>query len=225
MSDATAAGYGVGVKILHWLTVAAFVLQFVVGYTMSTDVENPAGEEAAGEVDCDPPGEDRSGGDTSDAEEERLDRLEEACEAEQERAEERSEDALGVAWDDLWSGRLGADGLTLPEMHILLGLAIVVLGGLRLLWRRIAPLPPWDPRLTAGDRRLAHFTERVLLSLMFLVPLSGLALVAVSEHLVWLHVAAHVTFFVALAAHLFLVLRRGLLPRMLPGAATGRAVS
>ncbi|MGY0535914.1 cytochrome b/b6 domain-containing protein [Nocardioides sp. YJ-D4] len=202
MSGATATGYGVVTKTLHWLTVAAFVLQFVVGYAMST------------EADCDPPGEDRSGGDTSDAEDERIDRIEEACEARL-----GDEGTLETAWSDLWGGGIGVDGISLPELHILLGLAILLLGGLRLAWRMIAPLPPWDPRLTAGDRRLAHVTERALLSLMFVVPLTGLALVAVSGDLVALHIAAHIAFFVALGAHLLLVLRRGLLPRMLPGAA------
>jgi cytochrome b561 len=216
MSGATATGYGVVTKTLHWLTVAAFVLQFVVGYVMSTEVEETPGETVA-QADCDPPGEDRSGGDTSDAEEELMERLEEACEAEQDRLEERGDDTLATAWADLWSGRLSVDGITLPELHILLGLALLVLGGLRVIWRRIAPLPPWDPRLTASDRRVAHFTERVLISLMFVVPLTGIALVAVSDDLVALHVAAHIAFFVALGAHLFLVLRRGLLARMLPG--------
>jgi len=202
MSGASATGYGVVAKTLHWLTVAAFVLQFVVGYAMST------------ETDCDPPGEDRSGGDTSDAEEERTERLEEACEA-----RVGDDGSLDTAWSDLWGGGIGVDGISLPELHILLGLAILLLGGLRVAWRMIAPLPPWDPRLTATDRRLAHVTERVLLSLMFVVPLTGLALLAVSDDLVALHIAAHIAFFVALGAHLLLVLRRGLLPRMLPGAA------
>jgi cytochrome b561 len=202
MSGATATGYGVVTKTLHWLTVAAFVLQFVVGYAMST------------EADCDPPGEDRSGGDTSDAEDERIDRIEEACEARL-----GDEGTLETAWSDLWGGGIGVDGISLPELHILLGLAILLLGGLRVAWRMIAPLPPWAPRLTASDRRLAHVTERALLSLMFVVPLTGLALVAVSGDLVALHIAAHIAFFAALGAHLLLVLRRGLLPRMLPGAA------
>ncbi|MER6940761.1 cytochrome b/b6 domain-containing protein [Nocardioides sp. NPDC127514] len=202
MSGATATGYGVVTKTLHWLTVAAFVLQFVVGYAMST------------EADCDPPAEDRSGGDTSDAEDERIDRIEEACEARL-----GDEGTLETAWSDLWGGGIGVDGISLPELHILLGLAILLLGGVRVAWRMIAPLPPWAPRLTAGDRRLAHVTERALLSLMFVVPMTGLALVAVSDDLVALHIAAHIAFFVALGAHLLLVLRRGLLPRMLPGAA------
>ncbi|NGN94220.1 hypothetical protein G5C66_15920 [Nocardioides sp. KC13] len=199
MSDATATGYGVVTKTLHWLTVAVFALQFVVGYTMSTD------------TDCDPPGEDRSGGDTSDAEDERLDRIEDACEA-------READPLDAAWSDVWGGGIGVDGISLPEVHVLLGLAILLLGGLRVGWRMIAPLPPWSPRLSGTDRRVAHVTERALLTLMFVVPITGLALVAVSDDLVALHVAAHIAFFVALGAHLLLVLSRGLLPRMLPGS-------
>jgi cytochrome b561 len=199
MAGAAATGYGGITKALHWLTVAAFALQFVVGYAMSTD------------ADCDPPGEDRSGGDTSDAEDERLDRLEDACEA-------REAQPLDAAWSDLWGGDIGADGISLPELHLLLGLSILVLGGLRVLWRTVSSLPPWSPRLSVTDRRAAHITERALLALMFVVPLTGLALVAVSDDLVALHVAAHIAFFVALGAHLLLVLRRGLLSRMLPGS-------
>ncbi|MGH3354138.1 MAG: hypothetical protein ACRDPS_25985 [Nocardioides sp.] len=123
-----AAGYGVVAKTLHWLTVAVFALQFVVGYVMST------------EADCDPPGEDRGGGDTSDAEDERLDRLEDACEA-----RSGEEGSLATAWTDLWGGGIGADGISLPELHILLGLAILLLGGLRVAGRMISSLPPWDP--------------------------------------------------------------------------------
>ncbi|GLJ69551.1 cytochrome b561 [Nocardioides luteus] len=205
MSGTPANGYGGVAKTLHWSTVAAFVLQLVVGYVMSAD------------ADCDPPGEDRSGGDTSEAEEERFERLEDVCEAQ---AEEGG--ALATAWDDLWDGRIGLDGVTLPELHLLLGLTILLLGGLRVARRLIASLPPWDPRLTATDRRVAHVTERTLLMLMFVVPLTGLALVAVSDDLVPLHVAAHIAFYVSLAAHVLLVLRRGLLPRMLPGTRAGR---
>ena len=54
-------------------------------------------------------------------------------------------DPLDAAWADLWGGGIGADGISLPELHILLGLAILVLGGVRLLWRRRSTLPPWAP--------------------------------------------------------------------------------
>ena len=68
-ADAAVPGYRPSQKVVHWLTVAAVTAQFVVGYNLDLD------------DGCDPPGEDRSGGDTSDAAEERLDRLEDACEA------------------------------------------------------------------------------------------------------------------------------------------------
>lgn len=156
-----------------------------------------------------------SGGDTTDAEEERLDRLEDACEQRQDAREEAAEDGVDTAWTDLWSGQLPADGVSGPELHLLLGLLIIALGAVRVLWRRFTPLPPWDSRLTRADRRVIHATEVVLLALLFIVPATGIALVAGEDDLLLLHVAAHVAFFVALAAHLAVVLRRRLLPRMI----------
>lgn len=183
-------GYGAVTKSLHWLTVVLFALQFVVGYTMETDPD-------VARVECDPAGEDRSGGDTPDAEDERLDRVEDRCEERQDAREQAAEERI-------------------PPLHVGLGIAILVLGALRVAWRRLTPLPPWDPRLSTTDQRIVHATEAVLLTLMFVVPASGLLLV-VDRDLVPLHVVAHVCFFVALGAHLAMVLGRRLLPRMLPG--------
>lgn len=61
-----------------------------------------------------------------------------------------------------------------------------------------------------------HWTERSLMALLFLVPLSGLLMVGTGDD-GWLplHVAAHVGFFVTLAAHLFTNLRPRVLRRML----------
>ena len=202
-------GYGAVTKLLHWLTVCAFAAQFLVGYTMQTDADVP-------DVDCDPPGEEISGGDLSDAEKDELDRLEEQCEDAQDLREDQADDPVGTAWDDLLTGDLGDAGLSLPEVHVLLGVAIIGLGVLRLLWRRVSGLPPWDPRLTPRDRRAAHAIESTLLTLQFVVPASGLLLVAANDDLLSLHIAGHIAFFLALAAHLALVLGRGLLPRMLP---------
>lgn len=203
-------GYGAITKLLHWSTAAALAAQFLVGYTMVTDAD-------VAEVDCDQPGEDLRGGDLSDADEERLDLLEEECETAQDLREEQADDLVGTAWDDLLTGDLAESGLSLPETHVLLGVAIIALGVARLLWRRSAPLPPWDPRLTAADRRWAHATESALLTLQFLVPATGILLVAGSDDLIWLHIVGHIGFFLALTAHLTLVLGRGLVRRMLPG--------
>jgi hypothetical protein len=163
----------------------------VVGYNLDLD------------DGCDPPGEDRSGGDTSDAEEERLDRLEDACEA-------RADDY------DVLAGDLLGGGFGLAEVHLVLGVAVLALGVVRPLWRRVAGLPPWSEHLSAGQRRLATWTERALMSLLVLVPLTGLVLVGTGDD-AWLplHVGAHLAFFVVLAAHLSTNLRPAVLRRML----------
>src|SRR5687767_4160592 len=122
-------GYGVVTKSLHWLTVLAIGGQFAVGYTMDTD--------GGPDTECDPRGEDTD--DLTDADEDRLDRLEDRCEAEQDRLDPEADDAVGAAWSDLGSGDLFSGGLSLPELHVLLGVVIIALGVLRLLWRRTTP--------------------------------------------------------------------------------------
>ncbi|WP_169570665.1 cytochrome b/b6 domain-containing protein [Nocardioides insulae] len=205
-------GYGAVTKTLHWSTVLAFAAQFGVGYLMSTETDVP-------EVECDPPGEGRSGGDTTDAEQARLDRLEERCEAGQDRLEDEADDTLGTAWAELTSGGDGfADGLSLPETHILLGLLILGLALLRLVWRASTPLPPWSPRLNPTRRRLVQVTERTMLSLQVAVPVTGLVLIAGGP--VWVHIGGHLAFFAALAVHVGTVVGNRLLPRMLPGGGT-----
>ena len=186
MDAAPRTGYRPSQKLLHWLTVLAVAAQLAVGYNLDLD------------EDCDPPGEGRSGGDTTDAFEDRLDRLEDRCEA-------RASDY------DLLGG-----GFDLAELHLILGLTVLALGVLRPLWRKLAGLPPWSEHLSAGQRRLAGLTERALMLLLVLVPLSGLVLIGTGDDS-WLplHIGAHVAFFVALAAHLSTNLRPAILRRML----------
>jgi cytochrome b561 len=185
------AGYRTSQKVLHWLTVLAVAAQLAVGYNLDLD------------DGCEPAGEDLSGGDTSDAEEERLDRLEDACEA-------RGDDY------DVLAGDLLGGGFDLAEVHLLLGLAVLVLGVVRPLWRRLAGLPPWSEHLSPAQRRLATRTERALMALLVLVPVTGLVLVGTGDD-AWvpLHVGAHVAFFAVLAAHLATNLRPAVLRRML----------
>ncbi|HSU01933.1 MAG TPA: cytochrome b/b6 domain-containing protein [Nocardioides sp.] len=106
----------------------------------------------------------------------------------------------------------------LLTVHVALGVTILALAAARVVWRRVAGLPPWAEQLTPAQRRIATWTERALLATLFVIPLSGLALVASGDDdLLWLHVGGHLAFFAALLAHVGLVLARGLLPRMLSG--------
>lgn len=106
---------------------------------------------------------------------------------------------------------------TLVWVHVALGLGIVALGLARFAWRRWDSLPAWAEQLSAADRRLATWTERVLLTLLVAVPLTGVALVlSGDDDLLWLHVTGHVALYAAVATHLWLVLRRRLVHRMMP---------
>ncbi|MDX1511027.1 MAG: cytochrome b/b6 domain-containing protein [Nitriliruptorales bacterium] len=131
---------------------------------------------------------------------------------------------------DRW---LGGEQDLLVVAHAALGAAIIVLALVRLGWRRFHGLPPWAAGLSAFERRLASTVERVLYTLMFAIPVSGLALLfgsgedwdlgdrrweaplelADDEVLLAVHIATHVIFFVTLALHVGLVLKHQLIDR------------
>jgi cytochrome b561 len=202
-----AHGYGVVTRFLHWLTVAVILGQFVVGYTMDFD-------EAS----------DRA----KDRFKDEADRLEEDAEGRGEAAEkqveadiEAREDTLDAGKDhqasevfsDVLTGNAYSDGLSLPELHVSLGLFVLVLAAVRLVWRRTTPLPPWAEHLSAGERRLEGRLEKLLLALLFVVPATGLLLVAAGDDWLPVHVAAQIVFLVAIAAHVGLVLRHTVVRR------------
>jgi cytochrome b561 len=114
----------------------------------------------------------------------------------------RGDDSLDV---------FGDDGLI--TAHVVLGVSIVVLAATRVWWRRRAGLPPWAPSLSPTERTIAHWTERALYTLLFVVPLTGLWLVLVSDDAVAIHVAGHVALYAALTVHLVLVLKHQLIDR------------
>lgn len=97
--------------------------------------------------------------------------------------------------------------------HVVLGVTILVLTLVRVYWRRRTTLPPWAEGLSAAERVLAHWTERVLYVVLFAIPLTGLSLVFVSDEMVGLHVASHIAFFLAFAAHVGLVLKHQVINR------------
>lgn len=107
-------------------------------------------------------------------------------------------------------------GFDLPELHLALGVAILAVGVLRPLWRRVDGFPEWSDHLTPGEQRLVRGVQGSLSSLLVLVPLSGLALVLTADR-GWLplHVTAHAAFYLALGFHLFTNLRPPVLRRML----------
>lgn len=200
-------GYGVVTKSLHWLTVAAILGQFLVGYSMDFDRALDRQE------------------DQFDAE---ADRLQEAVEGQGEAAEERVEaeieqrEAEIEARDDeqpaevfsaVVTGEAFDGSFSLPELHVSLGLFIIVLAVVRVWWRRATPLPPWAQHLSDRERRLEGQLEAFLLTLLVAVPATGLLLVATGDHWLPLHITAQIALLVAIAVHVLLVLKHTLFQR------------
>lgn len=210
-------GYGVVTKALHWLTVLAIAGQFLIGLTMESD--DAAFEHEKDRIEIlEDAGKDlpKERGDLAeDAFDDEIDRLEDELDA-------REEEYVRAAFSDVMSGRFLSDGVSLPEVHVLLGLSIIFLGLLRVAWRLTTPLPPWAPYLRPGERRLEAVLEKLLLTLLFVVPVTGLVLVASGDD-DWLpgHITAQVVLIAVIAVHVGLVLshtvirRDGQLGRML----------
>ena len=187
-------GYGVITKALHWLTVTAIAAQFAVGLTMEADDEALDREK------------DRIK-DLEDMGEERAERQGEAAEEQFENEIDRMEDALDVREDNYVADALVSGELSLPLIHVLLGVSIVVLGVVRVLWRTTTPLPPWAAHLSHGERRFEAWLEKSLLTLLFVVPATGLVLLTIGRDWLALHIAAQVALLAAIALHVGLVLK------------------
>lgn len=189
-------GYGIVTKTLHWLTAAAIVAQFAVGWTMGAD-------DTRLELD-----------------EDELRQLEDFAKQQDEVTEEwieneidRLEDGLDAREDSYFADAFAQDGLSLPEVHVLLGLSIILLGLIRVLWRATTPLPPWAEHLSAGERRVEGWLERALLTLLFVVPATGLALLALGDDWLPLHITAQVVLLATIAVHIGLVFKHTVVHR------------
>ena len=221
-------GYGVVTKSLHWLTVLVIAAQFVVGLTMSGDDEADRAEERLARL------EERHETDREAAEErfeQDLERREETAEAKGEQAEEqfdaeadRLEDefrARQEAEDQRFEARLSAQEAELDAgedsdvspLHVGLGVTLLALGLVRLLWRRTTPLPPWAEHLSPAERSLESWLEKGLLTLLIVVPATGLLLLVVGTDWVAVHVTAQLLLLAVIAGHVGLVLKHTVVRR------------
>jgi cytochrome b561 len=141
---------------------------------------------------------------------------------------------------------LGLDQDAYYNWHKSIGLVALLVAVCRLIARKRGELPPWAPGLSEAERRFVHRAEQVLYAAMFVMPVSGYVYVMAGGYGVnlfgvvnlpnpigqwpllataakWTHILASYALLLALAGHLGLVLRHqlvlkdGLLHRMLPG--------
>lgn len=130
--------------------------------------------------------------------------------------------------------RAGDDQLVFA--HAWLGGAILALTVVRLVWRWTTRLPEWSDRLTQADRWLEAWSEKLLYVTLFVIPISGIALLyfsgeerEVANRSEWLppfdvvphgamlvlHIVGHLIFYAFLTLHIFIALRRRTVTRML----------
>ena len=204
-------GYGLVTKTLHWVTFAVITGQFAVGYSMDVDVEpEPVQFVNLDGLPCVATEDSDAAEAREESCEENFERLFEQAEAEADRAEEQ---VFSDAFDAVINLDLFQGGVTLPELHILLGLTIIGLGLVRVMWRRTTPLPPWAEALSEIERKLESLLEKAMIALLFVVPGTGLLLVLGNDDWLPLHVAAHICFYLVVALHIGLVLKHTVILR------------
>lgn len=195
-------GYGWVTRTLHWATVLALLAQFLIGWSMSDDADDAR----------------------ADALEERWEnrevlgegsgeRAEEALERRLEALEDRGDEYVTAAFEDVVALRFLGDGVTSAEVHVLLGLLVIALGLARLVWRRLTPLPPWAAHLSDAERRLESALEKLMMTMVLVVPATGLLLVLGEEDWLPVHVTAQVLLLAGVAVHVGLVLRHTVVRR------------
>ena len=123
---------------------------------------------------------------------------------------DRLDEGLDAREDNDSADAFARDGPSLPEVHVPLGLSIILLALIRVLWRATTSLPPWANHLGPGERRLEAWLEKALL---FVVPGTGLALLALCDDWLPLHIGARLVLLAAIAAHVGLVLRHTVVHR------------
>ncbi|MEC7987977.1 MAG: cytochrome b/b6 domain-containing protein [Myxococcota bacterium] len=71
------------------------------------------------------------------------------------------------SWDPLWK---------IMNWHKTSGLLILMLGILRVIWRKTIPLPNWPAGFDTWDMKISHFAEWGLYSCIFLMTITGIVI-------------------------------------------------
>ncbi|OAN77454.1 cytochrome B [Jannaschia sp. EhC01] len=135
---------------------------------------------------------------------------------------------------------------TYYNWHKSLGLVALAVAIFRIINRRVGQLPPWAPTLSRFEKKFIHRVEQVFYTAMLVMPISGWLYVMYGHYGVnlfglwemprplprddtmrdvfkWVHIVAGWVLLAAMVGHIGLVLRHqlvlrdGLLKRMLPG--------
>jgi len=70
----------------------------------------------------------------------------------------------------------------LVAIHRPLGIMILILAAIRLVNRMFTTLPPFPPTMSSRERRFSSFSERLLYTLMFALPLVGWGMLSAGHY-------------------------------------------
>jgi len=96
----------------------------------------------------------------------------------------------------------------LVSIHRPLGIAILILVVIRFVNRQFSSLPPFPPTMSQQERFIAHASEILLYSLLFLLPLVGWGMLSAARYPIVMFGSLHLFPILPHSAMLYAVLRR-----------------
>jgi cytochrome b561 len=79
----------------------------------------------------------------------------------------------------------------LVSIHRPLGIAILIVVVIRFVNRQFSTLPPFPPTMSSQERLIAHYSEILLYSLLFLLPLVGWGMLSAARYPIVMFGAVH----------------------------------
>jgi cytochrome b561 len=96
----------------------------------------------------------------------------------------------------------------LVSIHRPLGILILILVVIRFVNRRFSKLPPFPPTMSQAERRIAHASEILLYTLMFVVPLVGWGMLSAGNYPIVMVGPLHLPHILPANPTLFALLRK-----------------
>ena len=95
----------------------------------------------------------------------------------------------------------------LLSIHRPLGILVLILVIIRFINRKLSKLPPFPPTMSQAERRIAHASELMLYTLMFLLPIVGWAMLSAGNYPIVMVGSIHLPHILPANPTLFAVLR------------------
>jgi cytochrome b561 len=96
----------------------------------------------------------------------------------------------------------------LVSIHRPLGILILILVVIRFVNRKLSKLPPFPPTMSHNERRVAHASEILLYTLMFVLPLVGWSMLSAGHYPIVMFGSLHLPAILPANPALYAILRK-----------------